>query len=127
MLRCRPMPLGIKNLKIEKIRNRRNKSQSPCSKHKSEMFTSETHDIERKTEEDVVTRSMRNWQMKVIGSRKIARLKLRLGSSAVRAPLVAAAVKMRFDAKIAVISTGYSSHKTSIKTFIYVIHNEVIP
>ena len=44
-----------------------------------------------------------------------------------RAPPVAAAAKMRFDAKIAVISTGYSSHKTSIKTFIYVIHNEVIP
>ena len=50
-----------------------------------------------------------------------------IGSSAVRAPPVAAAAKMRFDAKIAVISTGYSSHKTSIKTFIYVIHNEVIP
>ena len=50
-----------------------------------------------------------------------------LGSSAVRAPPVAAAAKMRFDAKIVVISTGYSSHKTSIKTFIYVIHNEVIP
>ena len=50
-----------------------------------------------------------------------------VGSSAVRAPPVAAAAKMRFDAKIAVISTGYSSHKTSIKTCIYVIHNEVIP
>ena len=53
--------------------------------------------------------------------------RLSVGSSAVRAPPVAAAAKMRFDAKIAVISTGYSSHKTSIKTFIYVIHNEVIP
>ena len=52
---------------------------------------------------------------------------VRVGSSAVRAPPVAAAAKMRFDAKIAVISTGYSSHKTSNKTFIYVIHNEVIP
>ena len=49
-----------------------------------------------------------------------------VGSSAVRAPPVAAAAKMRFDAS-SVISMGYSSHKTSIKTFIYVIHNEVIP
>ena len=47
---------------------------------------------------------------------------LEIGSSAVRAPPVAAAAKMRFDAKIAVISTGLSSHKTSIKTFIYVIY-----
>ena len=31
-----------------------------------------------------------------------------VGSSAVRAPPVAAAAKMGFDAKIAVISTGYS-------------------
>ena len=37
-----------------------------------------------------------------------------VGSSAVRAPPVAAAAKMRFDAKIAVISTGYSSHKSYV-------------
>ena len=50
----------------------------------------------------------------------------KVGSSPVRAPPVAAAAKMTFYAKIAVISTRKSSHKTSVITFIYVIHNKVI-
>ena len=43
-----------------------------------------------------------------------------------RAPPVTAAAKMRFDAKIAVISTGLSSHKSPSK-HLSVIHNKVIP
>ena len=40
------------------------------------------------------------------GISQVAEIKTKVGSSAVHAPPVAAAAKMCFDAKIAVISTG---------------------